>query len=339
MNRYKKAGVDIAAGNKFINNIKGLLDKTDRSEVLEGIGGFAGLFELKKYRNPVLVSSTDGVGTKILLANQWKRWDGIGQDCVAMCVNDIGCYGAEPLFFLDYLASSKLDGFLFQKVVGSMAKACQEVGCTLLGGETAEMPGIYPPGEFDIAGFAVGVVEKEELIDGKKIEPGDRIVGIASSGFHSNGFSLIRKIIGETQLNLEMGCAETELSLVETLLLPTKLYTPFISALKKKVSLKGIAHITGGGLIENPPRILPKGCAIQLKEGSWPIPQYMEMFREKGRLSREEFYQVWNAGIGLVVVISPQEREKLMRALHDLGQQAWLIGEVISGKEPQVFWQ
>ncbi|MDP2599705.1 MAG: phosphoribosylformylglycinamidine cyclo-ligase [Deltaproteobacteria bacterium] len=336
MTEYKKAGVDIQAGDQFVEDISGLVSKTRRPEVLADIGGYAGLFELKKYKNPVLVSSTDGVGTKVILANQLKSWKGIGVDCVAMCVNDIGCFGAEPLFFLDYLASAQLDRAVLKQVVAGMAEACREVGCSLLGGETAEMPGVYPPGEFDCAGFAVGVLEKDQIVDGKTIRPGDAVIGVASSGFHSNGYSLIRRIVKEERLNLQMLCSETHLSLAQTLLLPTKLYTPLILKLKKEVLLKGIAHITGGGLVENPPRILPQGTAIEIRAGAWPVPEYMEMFRVKGGLDHDEFHRVFNCGVGLVLVVSPSEKEAALRAIDKMGEKAWAMGQIVEGKIPEV---
>jgi len=329
---YQETGVDIEGGDQFVEEIASLVKKTRRAEVLADVGGFAGLFAIKKYKNPVLVASTDGVGTKILLANQLKKWKGIGIDCVAMCVNDIGCFGAEPLFFLDYLASAKLDRAILKEIVSGMADACKEIGCALLGGETAEMPGVYPAGEFDCAGFTVGVVEKDEIIDGKTIEVGDRVIGVASSGFHSNGFSLIRKIIQEQKFNLQMPCAETHLTLGETLLIPTKLYTPLIQKLKRGVSIKGIAHITGGGLLENPPRILPKETQIELKENSWPIPDYMKAFREKGGLANEEFYRVFNTGIGLVIVVDSKEQEAALKTIQNLGEKAWVIGKIVTGE-------
>ena len=336
MTQYKKSGVDIEAGDQFVEDIGNLVAKTRRPEVLADIGGYAGLFELKKYKNPVLVSSTDGVGTKVILANQLRSWRGIGIDCVAMCVNDIGCFGAEPLFFLDYLASARLDRDVLKEVVSGMAMACKEVGCSLLGGETAEMPGVYPPGEFDCAGFTVGVVEKNQLVDGKNIRPGDAVIGVASSGFHSNGYSLIRRIVNEEQPNLEMHCAETGKSLAETLLMPTKLYTPLILKLKKEVLLKGIAHITGGGLVENPPRVLPQGTAMEIKAGSWPVPEYMEMFRTKGGVDHDEFHRVFNCGVGLVLIVNSSEAESALNAIHKMGEKAWNIGRITEGKIPEV---
>lgn len=328
MSQYEESGVSIDRGDRFVEEITDLVTQTRRTEVLADIGGFAGLFALPPYKKPVLVSSTDGVGTKIILADRYQQWQGIGIDCVAMCVNDIGCFGAEPLFFLDYLAVGKLNTDILKEIVAGMAKACREVGCSLLGGETAEMPGVYPPEKFDVAGFTVGVVEKEEIIDGRTIQSGDLVMGVASSGFHSNGFSLIRKIIDENSLNLNVTCAETHLSLIDTLLLPTKLYTPLILKLKKEVTLKGIAHITGGGLIENLPRILPKGLRVKLEKKSWPVPQYMELFREKGGLDHEEFLRVFNAGIGLVFVVESKESEKILKRIKDFGEKAWKIGKI-----------
>lgn len=328
MDPYYKAGVNITAGNQFVETLKELVKKTRRAEVLADVGGFAGLFALKKYQNPVLVASTDGVGTKILLAQQYGKWQNIGIDCVAMSINDIGCLGAEPLFFLDYLAAGKLNPAILKEIVAGMARACREVGCSLLGGETAEMPGVYTPEKIDVAGFAVGVVEKEAIIDGKQIKAGDALIGIASSGFHSNGFSLIRKMLETQDWNLEMPCAETGLSLAETLLLPTKLYTPLIAKLKKEFVIKGIAHITGGGLIENPPRILPKGLRIGLKKNSWPIPQYMQAFFAKGNLPSEEYLRVFNCGIGLVLVMNSKDSDAVLKRIKNFGEQAWVIGEV-----------
>ena len=323
MSQYKEAGVDINEGDQFVDEISTLVKKTRRPEVLADVGGFAGLFELKKYKNPVLVSSTDGVGTKVILANQLKRWDGIGIDCVAMCVNDIGCFGAEPLFFLDYLAQAKLDRIILKEIVKGMALACEEVGCALLGGETAEMPGVYPPGEFDCAGFTVGVVEKEAIIDGKNIIVGDVVIGVASSGFHSNGFSLIRKIVKDKNLDLNKWG--------EILLTPTKLYTPLILEFKKSIRLKGIAHITCGGLIENPPRILPKNTSLELVKRSWPVPSFMEDFRQWGNLDDEEFYRVFNAGIGLVLVVASKDEKAVLEKIASKGEKAWMIGRVVKG--------
>lgn len=327
---YKKAGVDIDAGNDFVRRIRPLVRSTFRPEVLTDIGGFGGLFRFdpKRYKDPILVSGTDGVGTKLRIASLMGRHDTVGIDLVAMCVNDVAVCGAEPLFFLDYLAVGKLEIATLKEIVAGMSEACIEVGCSLLGGETAEMPGVYPPEKFDVAGFTVGVVEREEIIDGKKIIPGDCVIGVASSGFHSNGFSLIRKILEEHEFNLDMPCSETGLTVLETLLLPTKLYTPLILSLKKKVGLKGIAHITGGGLLENPQRVLPAGCQIQLDEGSWPIPKIMLAFKEKGALSDDEFLRVFNCGIGLVLIVAAKEKEPTLKAISLLGEKAWTIGTV-----------
>lgn len=315
--QYSKAGVDIAKGNRFVETIRGELEKTRRPEVLGPVGGFAALFELKKYRNPVLVSSTDGVGTKLMLANQLRCWSGLGQDLVAMCVNDIACYGAEPLFFLDYLASSKLDEKILHEIVSGIATACQTVGAALVGGETAEMPGLYPSGEFDIAGFTVGVVEKEEILDGRNICQGDVAIGVASSGFHSNGFSLVRKIL-----------ADRKVAPMPELLTPTRLYSPLVLRLKKEVPLKGVAHITGGGLIENPPRVLPKSLKYRWDWGSWEIPELMMQFKKWGKLSDDEFFTVFNGGIGLVLTVAQQEADKTLRLLKSWAEKSWIIGHV-----------
>lgn len=317
MSQYSKAGVDIKKGDRFVETIRADIEKTRRGEVLGGVGGFAALFELKKYKHPVLVSATDGVGTKLMLANQWKMWRGLGQDLVAMCVNDTACYGAEPLFFLDYLASSNLNAVILKEVVGGVADACLKVGAALVGGETAEMPGLYPKGEFDIAGFAVGLVEKKEIIDGQSIRAGDIAIGVASSGFHSNGFSLIRKIV-----------AQHSLKKMPALLTPTKLYSPLVLALKKKIDLKGVAHITGGGLRENPPRILPKGRSFRWDWGSWEIPEIMLQFKKWGDLNDAEFYTVFNGGIGLVLVVSKTEADKTLKMVKAIGEKAWVIGHV-----------
>jgi len=329
MDPYKNAGVDIQEGEEFVNDISSLISSTHSNAVLHLPNGFAGLYELPKYKNPVLVSSTDGVGTKVSLARQFNNYKGLGQDLVAMCVNDLGCIGAKPLFFLDYLASSKLNRKILGEVVAGIANACKQVGAALLGGETAEMPGVYQAEEIDCAGFTVGIVEKEKIIDGKTITAGDQVIGVASSGFHSNGFSLIRKILEETSPDLEMICPETERSLKETLMIPTKLYTPLIQNLMDSCcKLKGIAHITGGGLEQNPPRILPKGRSISWKKESWPVPSFMQLFKEKGKLSDSDFLRVFNAGIGLVLVVSAPSHEKVLEQIHTFGEKAWTIGEV-----------
>ena len=327
--QYKEAGVDIGAGDRLVETIQTLAAKTNRPEVLAGIGGFAGLFELgKKYKNPVLVASTDGVGTKLKLAQQLGIYRGIGQDCVAMCVNDTACCGAEPLFFLDYLAAGKIDPAVLSEVVAGIAEACHTTGCALLGGETAEMPGVYKTEDFDVAGFVVGVVEKEKIIDGKTITAGDAVLGVTSSGFHSNGFSLVRKIVEDHQLDLNQIWPGTDKTLGELLLEPTKLYSNLVLDLARTGSLKGVAHITGGGLLENPPRILPESLRIKYQL-NWPIPDVMRYFREKAGLKDEEFFTVFNGGIGLVLVVPKEDAAMMLQAIHSQNETGYLIGEVI----------
>ena len=328
--QYKESGVDIDAGDHLVETIQTLAAKTNRPEVLAGIGGFAGLFELgKKYKNPVLVASTDGVGTKLKLAQQLGIYQGIGQDCVAMCVNDIACSGAEPLFFLDYLAAGKINTQVLSEIVRGIAEACHTSGCTLLGGETAEMPGIYKTEDFDVAGFVVGVVEKDKIINGQSVQAGDAVIGIASSGFHSNGFSLVRKIISDHQLDLEQIWPDTEKTLGEHLLTPTKLYSNLVLNLAKSGAVKGVAHITGGGLIENPPRILPKDLRIKYQI-KWPVPSVMQYFKDLAKLSDEEFFRVFNGGIGLVLVVAQENASKTLNQIRATGETAWNIGTVVA---------
>ena len=319
------------AGDAFVEAIKPLVKATRRSEVVADVGGFAGLHKLPQgYKDPVLVACNDGVGTKIELAKQTGQWEGIGVDCVAMCVNDLICSGAEPLFFLDYLASAKLDSKILTEIVRGIARACKEVGCTLLGGETAEMPGVYLPGSTDVAGFAVGVVERSKIIDGKKIQPGDTLIGIASSGFHSNGFSLIRKILENQKWSLSQMWEGKPL--YDALLTPTRLYPPLVAAVKQEFSIHGIAHITGGGLWENTERILPENCTLQIEKGSWPIPPLLQHFRKAGDLSDDEFYRVFNAGIGLVLVISNTETDTILKWMKNRGENAYRIGTIKPGR-------
>lgn len=334
---YKEAGVDIGRGLRFVSEIAGMARKTASPQVLGGLGGFAGLFALPPMKDPVLVGTTDGVGTKILLAREHDRWEGIGQDLVAMCLNDLLCVGAKPLFFLDYVATSRIEINRLKVIIHGIVEACQKTGCALLGGETAEMPGLYQEGDCDLAGFAVGAVEKEKIIDGRSIRPGDSVLGVASSGFHSNGFSLVRKILRDSPINLQTRCAETGKSLLENLLEPTRLYGPPLEkALGEGIAVKGIAHITGGGLLENPPRILPKGCAMEIRAGSWPVPEWMALFQSKGNLDRDEFYRVFNAGIGLAVVVAPKEAGRLAASLQRSGESVRTIGTVVPGERPGV---
>lgn len=328
---YKEAGVDIEAGNSFVRMIKPLVKSTFRPEVMTDIGGFGGLFSLNssKYKNPVLVSGTDGVGTKLKLAFLADQHDTVGIDLVAMCVNDIIVQGAEPLFFLDYLATGRLDPEKAAQVVSGIAEGCRQAGCALIGGETAEMPGFYADGEYDIAGFTVGVVEKDQIIDGTSIKGNNLLIGIASSGLHSNGYSLARRIIFD-----RMQCAIHDTipalgaTVAETLLTPTRIYVRAIMNLLKDFRINGIAHITGGGLLENVPRVLPKGCVARIRTGSWDIPPVFQVLQEAGNVEQTEMYRTFNMGIGMVLVVRPKDVDDIISRLHGLGEQAWLIGEI-----------
>jgi phosphoribosylformylglycinamidine cyclo-ligase len=325
---YKKAGVDIDAGDRFVDIIAPAAKATYRKEVMGGIGPFAALFELdlKKYKRPVLVSSTDGVGTKLKLAIELKRYDTIGQDLVAMCVNDLICCGAEPLFFLDYFAMGRLLPEEHAPVIKGIARACKECGCSLIGGETAEMPGMYMKDDFDLAGFAVGVVEKDKIINGTMTEAGDVIIGIASSGVHSNGYSLVRRVIEDAKVELA--------SVADMFLAPTKLYPSLVRGLLQKHGggIKGIAHITGGGLEGNIPRVLPETFAAELDAGSWERPEVFGFLQRHGNIQEDEMRRVFNLGIGLAIVVSKGSAEHVMRDIKDTGEKAWVIGKIIKRK-------
>ena len=336
---YKDAGVDIDAGNQFVDMIKPLVKQTMRPEVLTDIGGFGGLFSLNssKYKRPTLVSSTDGVGTKLKLAFMMDKHDTVGIDLVAMCVNDIIVQGAEPLFFLDYLATSKLKPVEAVEVIKGIAEGCKQANCALLGGETAEMPGMYTGGEYDLAGFTVGVVDNDEIIDGSTITNGDKIIGIASSGLHSNGYSLARKVLlEEMKLNLNDTPEELDQSLGEELLTPTRIYVKSILNLIRDFSIKGIAHITGGGLLENVPRVLPQKCKAVIDRHSWDKPAIFEMIRKGGNIPEEEMYRTFNYGIGMVLIIAAKDVDDVLNRLAGLQEKAYLIGEIASSKEPAV---
>ena len=336
---YKDAGVDIEAGNHFVDLIKPLVKQTSRPEVLTDIGGFGGLFSLNssKYQHPTLVAATDGVGTKLKLAFLLDKHDTVGIDLVAMCVNDIIVQGAEPLFFLDYLATAKLSPEHAVEVIKGIAEGCKQANCALLGGETAEMPGMYAGGEYDLAGFSVGVVDNDKIIDGSTITNGDLVIGIASSGLHSNGFSLARKIFLET-LDLDLASQPEGLDkpLGEELLTPTRIYVKSILNLIQDFNIKGIAHITGGGLLENIPRILPQQCKAVIKRDSWEKPAIFEMLRRGGNIPEEEMYRTFNYGIGMVLVVSASEVEDIIDRLAGLGDQAYLIGEIFQAETPSV---
>jgi phosphoribosylformylglycinamidine cyclo-ligase len=325
---YKSAGVDIDTANEFIQKIKPLVKKTERPEVLSSIGHYAGLFELKNYKNPVIVASTDGVGTKLKLALTCKNLKGLGQDLVAMSANDLLCVGGEPLFFLDYFATGKLDLKTAPIILEGIANACRAINCTLLGGETAEMPMLYRNGEFDLAGFIVGVVEKDAILDGAKIRPGDKIIGLASSGFHANGFSLVRKVIEKKKLSLKKKYAPLTKPLGEVLLEPTRLYVRQVMELRKTFTIHGVAHITGGGLLENLPRILPHRCRAVLNKKGWKRPPVFDLFQKWGNIAEEEMHRVFNCGIGLMLVVPANESAAILRSLRDMKQEASVIGTI-----------
>ncbi|MGH8040851.1 MAG: phosphoribosylformylglycinamidine cyclo-ligase [Rudaea sp.] len=325
---YRAAGVDIDAGEEVVARIKPLVARTFRKEVMAGLGGFGALFELAgRYKNPVLVSGTDGVGTKLKLAQTLGCHDTIGIDLVGMCVNDVLVQGAEPLFFLDYFATGKLDVATTVSVIAGIAKGCELSGCALIGGETAEMPDMYPPGEYDLAGFCVGAVEKSALIDGAKIQAGDAIVGIASSGPHSNGYSLIRRILARANdpLNLDLG----GVTLADALLAPTTLYVKPILQLLAQQSVHGMAHITGGGLQDNIIRVVPGGLGIQLDSRAWKLPAVFDWLQREGNIAAAEMWRTFNCGIGYCVVTAHDAADSTIAALAQLGLRAWAIGEVV----------
>jgi phosphoribosylformylglycinamidine cyclo-ligase len=324
---YRDAGVDIDAGDQLVENIKPHAKRTMRPGVLAGIGGFGALFEVpKRYREPVLVSGTDGVGTKLKLAFELGRHDTIGIDLVAMSVNDILTLGAEPLFFLDYYACGKLDVATATEVVKGIAAGCEKAGCALIGGETAEMPGMYTPGEYDLAGFAVGAVEKSRIIDGKTINEGDVVLGLASDGAHSNGYSLIRKIIAAR--NADLSSALEGRPLADWILAPTRIYVKPVLQLLDHMTVKGLAHITGGGLVGNVPRVLGEGLTAELKRDAWPRTPLFTWLQEQGGVSDEEMHRVFNCGIGMVAVVDKRDADRACALLRDAGETVWRIGWV-----------
>jgi phosphoribosylformylglycinamidine cyclo-ligase len=335
---YKDAGVDIGAGEALVDNIKPLARRTMRPEVLGGIGGFGALVEVsKRFRNPVMVAGTDGVGTKLKLAFELERHDTIGIDLVAMSVNDILVLGAEPVFFLDYYVCERLDVAVATDVIKGIAHGCELAGCALIGGETAEHPNAFPKHEYDLAGFAVGLVEKDEIIDGKRIAPGDVVLALGSSGPHSNGYSLIRKIVEISKADLHAGFAEGK-TLGDVLLEPTRIYVKTVLALLQEIPVKGIAHITGGGITENVPRILPEGCVAALSTSSWKLPAVFRWVQENGGVTREEMYRTFNCGVGMVIVIAPEHLNTALTFLRAAGETAWRLGEIeaADGAEPHV---
>ncbi|MEC0372629.1 phosphoribosylformylglycinamidine cyclo-ligase [Paenibacillus chibensis] len=337
---YKNAGVDIAAGNEAVERMKKHVKRTFRPEVMTDLGGFGALFGLNKdkYEEPVLVSGTDGVGTKLKIAFAMDRHDTIGIDAVAMCVNDIVVQGAEPLFFLDYLACDKVVPEKIEAIVAGIAEGCHQSGCALIGGETAEMPGMYAEGEYDIAGFTVGVVDKSKIINGSTIAPGDTVIGLASSGVHSNGFSLVRKLLLE-QAGLQLQDSVPELggTLGDTLLEPTKIYVKPLLALLEKLQVKGMAHITGGGFIENIPRMLPDDVNVDIDYGSWPILPIFELMQRKGSIMNRDMFTTFNMGIGLVLVVASEDADKALALLKEQGEEAYRIGKVTPGESVVTF--
>ncbi len=332
---YRQAGVDIDAGNRAVDLMKRHVRATYRPEVLGDIGGFGGLFALNagKYKEPVLVSGTDGVGTKLRLAFMMDKHDTIGQDAVAMCVNDILVQGAEPLFFLDYLAVGRLEPEKVATIVSGVAMACRESGCALIGGETAEMAGFYPDGEYDIAGFAVGVADRSRLITGENIRPGDVLIGLPSSGLHSNGFSLVRKICFDVKkLAVDTPVAELGRTLGEELLVPTRLYPRVCLPLFDKFAIGGLVHITGGGFYDNIPRVLPAGCGVTVEAGNWPLPPIFTLLQAWGGVSWPEMFRTFNMGIGMVLVAPEAEADAVRRDLAARGEQSYVIGRVTPGE-------
>ncbi len=326
---YRDAGVDIDAGDALVDRIKPMAARTMREGVLAGIGGFGALFEVpKRYKEPVLVSGTDGVGTKLKLAFDWQRHDTVGIDLVAMSVNEILVQGAEPLFFLDYFACGKLSVDVAAQVVGGIARGCELSGCALIGGETAEMPGMYPDGEYDSAGFAVGAAEKSKLIDGKSIRPGDVVLGLASSGAHSNGFSLLRKILQRAGARPEQDFHGQTLG--DVVMAPTHLYVkPVLAVLAQfEGQIKGLAHITGGGLLDNVPRILQKGLQAHLHRDAWQMPQLFSWLQQQGGVADAEMYRVFNCGIGMVAVVAPEHAQAISAALRAQGETVYQLGDI-----------
>jgi len=331
---YKDSGVDIDAGDLFVRKIKSYVKSTFRSEVLTHIGGFGGLFELKKYRNPVLVSGTDGVGTKLKIAFLIRKHDTVGIDLVAMCVNDIIVQGAEPLFFLDYFATGKLKPLVHADIVKGIATGCKQAGCALIGGETAEMPSFYAEDEYDLAGFAVGVVEKKKIVDGSTINSGNVLIGLASSGLHSNGYSLVRKVLLDVSgYAVRDVLPEFGKPLGDVLLTPTRIYAKTILALLKEFDIRGMAHITGGGITENTPRMLPEGTTALIRKGTWEIPPIFSLIRLKAGIDDEEMYRDFNMGIGMVLAVPEKQADMVMKKARKLGEKAYLIGEIVKGKQ------
>lgn len=334
---YKKAGVDIEAGYKSVELMKEHIKGTMRPEVLTNIGGFSGAFSMEAFKNmekPTLVSGTDGVGTKLKLAFLLDKHDTVGIDCVAMCVNDIACAGGEPLFFLDYIACGKNEPEKIATIVSGVAEGCKQSNAALIGGETAEMPGFYPVDEYDLAGFAVGVVDEKDLITGKDIKAGDTLIGIASSGVHSNGFSLVRKVFNMTQESLNTYYDSLGKTLGEALIAPTKIYVKTLRNIKEAgVKIKGCSHITGGGFYENIPRMLPDGIRAEVKKDSYEIPPIFKMLSQDGDIAEEMMYNTFNMGIGMVLAIAPEDVDTTIKAIEAAGETAYVIGQTVAGEK------
>ena len=326
---YKDSGVDITKGNQLIEKIKPIAKSTLRQGVLAGLGGFGAMFEIPidRYKNPVLISGTDGVGTKLMVAEMLNKHDTIGIDLVAMCVNDLIVQGAEPLFFLDYYATGSLNEEIATSVISGIGEGCIQSGCALIGGETAEMPGMYKGEEYDLAGFCVGIVEKNKIIDGSKVSAGDQIIALGSSGPHSNGYSLIRKVLEKSKPSS---------SQLNSLIEPTKIYVKSILSLIQNLSVHAISHITGGGLLENIPRVLPKHLAANLDQNSWELPQIFKWLQSEGNIDTMEMYRVLNCGVGMVVIVPKALSDEAIKILKSCGENAWLIGEVIDSEGEQV---
>jgi phosphoribosylformylglycinamidine cyclo-ligase len=326
---YKEAGVDIDHANQLVGNIRKIAARTHRPGVIGKIGSFGGLFKIPNhYQDPILVSGTDGVGTKLKLAIEMNKHDTIGIDLVAMCVNDVACLGAEPLFFLDYFATGRLNTEQALAVLTGIGKGCEIAGAALIGGETAEMPGMYTGDDYDLAGFCVGVVEKDQVIDGSQVQVGDCLLGIASSGIHSNGYSLVRQVLKTSNTSLQMPFAGQTLG--EILLTPTKIYIPALKALQKSLSIHAIAHITGGGLLENVPRILPPGTKAVIDRKSWEWPEIFQWLQAQGNIQTNEMYRTFNTGVGLVICLSQREADTALDILKAAGESAWILGHVAS---------
>ncbi|HIL42610.1 MAG TPA: phosphoribosylformylglycinamidine cyclo-ligase [Gammaproteobacteria bacterium] len=326
---YKDSGVDIAKGNNLIEQIKPIARSTKREGVLAGLGGFGAMFELpiNKYQNPVLISGTDGVGTKLKVAEMMKRHDTIGIDLVAMCVNDLIVQGAEPLFFLDYYATGKLNTELATSVISGIGEGCKQSGCALIGGETAEMPGMYQGEEYDLAGFCVGIADKSKIIDGTKVNTSDHIIALSSSGPHSNGYSLIRKILDQSSPTQEH---------LDAIIKPTRIYVKSVLSLIEEFSVHAISHITGGGLIENIPRVLPKNMTAKLYSDSWQMPEIFQWLQKQGNIKMNEMHRVFNCGVGMVIVLPSDQSSGAINFLNSLGENAWLIGEITEREDKQV---